>query len=186
MSDDPSPKPSFYRRERYFVDSRLQLALALPMLAILVVVALAYVAAVYLLPGQVALKMMTAEETRSLFLRANLIYFVLAGAALAAGAIYVTHRIAGPAGVIERAVRSMQGGDYSARLALRPRDDLRSLAAAVTNLCRQLREQEEQRQQLVEEVAARLDANDLAEARKLLVQLGVSEAPSPPDTAAGA
>ncbi len=186
MSDSPSPKPGFYRRDRYFVDPRLQLALALPMLAILVVVALAYVAAVYVLPGEFALKTMTAEETRSLFLRANLTYLGLAGAALAASAIYLAHRIAGPAGVLERAVRSMQGGDYSPRLALRPRDYLQSLAEAVTDLRNQLSEQEEQRRQLVKEVAARLDVNDLAEARKLLAQLGESEAPSPPDTVAGA
>ncbi len=37
MSDSPSPKPGFYRRDRYFVDPRLQLALALPILAILAV-----------------------------------------------------------------------------------------------------------------------------------------------------
>ena len=186
MSDNPSPKPRPWQRERYFVDPQLQLTLALPMLAILGVVALAYVAAIYLLPGQAALDTMTAEETRSLFLRANLIYFGLAGAALATSAIYLTHRIAGPAGVIERAVRSMQHGGEPSRLALRPRDSLGSLAAAVSELHNRLREQDEQRRQLIEEVAARLDANDLAEARKLLVQLGVSEAPSPPDTAAGA
>ncbi len=186
MSDNPSPKPGFYRRDRYFVDPRLQLALALPMLAILVVVALAYVAAVYVLPGEFALRTMSAEGTRSLFLRANLIYLGLAGAGLTASAIYLTHRIAGPVGVIERAVRSMRGGDYSRRLALRPSDYLQSLAEAVSDLRSQLSEQEEQRRQLVKEVVARLEVNDLAEARKLLAQLGESEAPSPPDTVAGA
>ena len=186
MSDNLSPKRGCQQRERYFVDPRLQLTLALPMLAILVVVALAYVAAIYLLPGQAVLDTMTAEETRSLFLRANLTYFGLAGAALATSAIYLTHRIAGPAGVIERAVRSMQCGGDPPRLTLRPRDSLGSLATAVTELNNRLREREEQRRQIIEEVAARLDANDLAEARKLLVQLGVSEASSPPDTATGA
>ena len=185
MHDNPSSKPRFYRRDRYFVDPRLQLALALPMLAILGVVAFAYVAAVYVLPGEFALKTMTAEETRSLFLRANLIYLSLAGAGLTASAIYLTHRIAGPVGVIERAVRSMRGGDYSPRLALRPSDYLQSLAEAVSDLRNQLSEQEEQRQRLVKEVVAHLDVNDLAEARSLLAQLGASEAPPPPGTAAG-
>jgi hypothetical protein len=186
MRNNLSPKPGVQQRERYLVDPHLQLTLALPMLAILVVVALAYIAAIYLLPGHVALNTLTAEETRNLFLRSNLIYFGLAGAALTSSAIYLTHRIAGPAGVIERAVRSMQGGDDSPRLALRPNDSLQSLAVAVTELYDRLREQEEQRQQLIEEIATRLDANDLAEARKLLVQLGASEAPFPTHTAAGA
>jgi hypothetical protein len=185
MSDNLSPKPGTQKRERYLVDPHLQLTLALPMLAILVGVALAYIAAIYLLPGQAALDTMTAEETRSLFLRTSLIYFGLAGAALGTCAIYLTHRIAGPAGVIERAVRSMQSGDDPPRLALRLRDSLQSLAAAVNELHDRLRGQEALRQQLIEEVAARLDANDLVEARKLLVQLGGSEALSPPEIAAG-
>ncbi len=185
MNDNSSPDRVFRRRERYFIDPRLQLALSLPLVATLVVVAVAYVAAIYVLPGELALKTMTAEETRRLFLRANMIYFGLAVAAILSGAIYLSHRVVGPAGVIERAVRGMTGGDSSLRLSLRPGDYFGSLASAATDLRDQLCELDEQRRQLVEEAITRLDAHDLAEVRKLLVQLGGSEAPSPPNSAAG-
>ncbi len=180
MSENPSAKPPHSRRGRYFIDARLQLALAVPLLGILAVVAVAYVAAVHLLPGETALKSMTSDEIRSLFMRANIIYFGIAAAGVGAAAVYLTHGIAGPRLVIERALRAMQRGDYSQRLSLRPRDFLQSLAAAVTELRSRLAEEAEQRCRLVEEVAERLDASDWAEARKLLVQLGpMEEQPSP-------
>ena len=180
MSENPNAKRPHSRRGRYFIDARLQLALAVPLLGILAVVAVAYVAAIYLLPGETALKSMTADETRSLFMRANIIYFAIAAIGVGSAAVYLTHRIAGPLFVIERALQAMQRGDYSQRLSLRPRDFLQSLATAVTKLRSQLAEEAEQRRRLVEEIAERLDASDWAEARKLLVQLGpTEEQPSP-------
>ncbi len=159
------------KRERYLVDAQLQWALALPLLAILVVIALAHTAAIYLFAGDSALRAMTTEEGRRLFLGANIIYYALATAALGSVTIFLTHRIAGPARIIERAVRGLQRGDYEERLALRPRDDLKPLATAVTELRNHLRERDDRRRYLLQEVASRLEENDLVEARKLLVQL---------------
>lgn len=175
MSEHPSPARTHIKRSRYFVDSRLQLAVVVPLLGILAVVAVAYAAAIYLLPGASALKSMSADETRSLFLRANIVYFAIAAAGIGAAAVYLTHRIAGPVVVIERALRAMQRGNYGQRLSLRPSDLLPSLAAAVRDLRSRLVEEAEQRRRLAEEVADRLDAGDLDEARKLLVQLGSPE-----------
>ena len=47
-SNDSQPR---HKRERYLIDTRLQLSLALPLLATLGVVAVAYVAAIYVIPG---------------------------------------------------------------------------------------------------------------------------------------
>ena len=163
---------SFFKCERYFIDARLQLAVALPLLAILAVVAVAYIAAIYVLPGVGALDGMTAAETRSLFMRANIVYYSIAAAALACVAVFLMHRVAGPALVIERAVRALQRGEFEQRLQLRPSDYLKSLAAAVAELRSQLAEQEDGRQDLVRELAARLAANDLEAARGLAAQLG--------------
>jgi prepilin-type N-terminal cleavage/methylation domain-containing protein len=177
MSDDPKrTRPSFKRR-RYFIDARLQLSLALPLLGVLAIVALAYAAAIYLLPGKMALETMTAEETRALFLRANLVYFAIAAVLLGAVAIFLAHRIAGPAQVIEAALRGLLRGRYDQRLALRPGDSLTSLAAAVNELRAQLRERDERQERLLRELEACLAANDLAAARALLAELTGTEAP---------
>ncbi len=170
-TNDSNDSQRSHKRERYLIDTRLQLSLALPLLATLGVVALAYVAAIYVIPGGSALKAMTAEETRALFLRANVVYFGIAAAAIVAVAIYLSHRIAGPAFVVERALRAMRGGDYGERLSLRPNDLLQPLAKVTTELRDALVAQDADRRQLVKELGACLDGNDLAGARELVAQL---------------
>jgi type IV pilus assembly protein PilA len=179
MSEHTKQERPFYKRRRYFVDARLQLALALPLLAVLVVVALAYVAAVYLLPGRIVLQTLTIEETRALFLRANLVYYAIGAALLVAVSIVVSHRIAGPARVIEHSVRALGGGDYGQRLSLRPSDSLRALADAVNELRQHLRDQDEQRAQLLRQLGERLEAEDLTAARALLAELSLAQESSP-------
>ncbi len=176
---------SQHKRERYLIDPRMQLSMALPLLATLGVVGLAYVAAIYLLPGGGALKAMSAEETRALFLRANLVYFGIAAAAIVSGAIYLSHRVAGPALVLERALRAMRGGDYGERLSLRPNDLLLPLANVTIELRDALVAQDADRRQLVKELGACLDGNDQAGARELVAQLETGprvELPSDEDT----
>ena len=181
-----SPGPSVAspsQRERYFVDPRLQLAVLVPLLTIMGMVAIACIASITLLLGDPARKALTVDETRTLFLRANGVYFIIAVVGVGAVAIFLTHRVAGPAGVIERAVRGLKNGEYSQRLSLRPHDYLKPVALAVTDLRNHLRAQDEHRRQLLEALATCLDAGDLTEARNLIAQLGLptadTAAPSP-------
>ncbi len=170
-----SPGPSsasLLKRERYFVDPRLQLAVLVPLLTILAIVAIAYVASITLLLDDPAREALTLDETRTLFLRANGVTFIIAVVGVGAVAIFLTHRVAGPAGVIERAVRGLKNGEYSQRLSLRPHDYLKPVALAVTDLRNHLRAQDERRRQLLEALATCLDAGELTEARNLIAQLG--------------
>ena len=159
------------RRGRYLIDAPLQLSIAAPLLGIPLIVGIAYVAAVYWLPGETALNAMTVEETRRLSLQASVVYFGIAVVGLGAFAVYLTHRIVGPAQVIERAVRALVRGDYEQRVELRPGDHLTTLAAAVAELREHLLEQEESRRRLVEQLASRLAQHDAQAARELLSKL---------------
>ena len=173
MSDRQRREAS--KRERYLIDPRLQLALAVLLAGIVTGVALAWAVAIYVLPGEDVLRTMTAEETRALFLRASLVYYAIATAAVTAVAVFLSHRIAGPVFVIERALRGLERGDYEQRLSLRTRDYLKPLATSVAELCDSLREREERRQRLVKQTAVRLEASDLAGARELLAELIAGE-----------
>ncbi len=174
MSDEQDqPRPHVKRR--YLIDWRLQLSLVLPLLGVLGIVGLAYAAAIYVLPGEAALTAMTAKETRTLFFYANSIYYAIAIAALLSVALFLSHRVAGPAQVIERAVRGLRRGNYEERTSLRPSDRLVTLAEAVAELREHLREQNSRRRHLLQQVAARLDADEIAEARELLRQLELPE-----------
>jgi len=161
------------KRERYFVDPLLQLAVLVPLLTVMGIVAIAYVTSITLLLGDPARKALTVDETRTLFLRANGVYFIIAVVGVGAVAIFLTHRVAGPAGVIERAVRGLKNGEYSQRLSLRPHDYLKPVALAVTDLRNHLRAQDEHRRQLLEALATCLNAGDLTEARNLIARLGL-------------
>ncbi len=164
-------------RTRVLVDWRFQLALAGPLLGVLVMAAAAYAVAVYLLPGEAALTAMNAEETRRMLLRASAVYFALATAGLGSVALFLSHRIAGPAFVIERALRSLRDGDPGERLSLRPGDSLQELARAARELREHLGEREDRRRGLLQQIAARLDGDDIAGARELLHQLDLPKQP---------
>ena len=168
MSEGRRHERRSIRRWRYLIDPRLQLALALQMAGVLVGVAAAYALAAYVLFDQASLQALTAEETRSLFMRANLLYGVYALVFVTAAGVLLLHRIAGPAQVIERAVRGMRDGEYDHRLSLRPRDSLKPLASAVAQLRTHLCERDERRQALLKELAGHLAADDVAAARELL------------------
>ncbi len=156
----------------YVIDRRMQLTLACQLLAVIASIALAYVLAVYVLFDEASLEALTAEETRSLFRTANLLYCGYAVVFLGVAAVLLTHRIAGPALVIERAVRGMLRGEYEHRLSLRPRDYLESLSASVQELRTQLRDREESQAALLEELSGCLEAQELPRARELAAQLG--------------
>ncbi len=168
MSEGRVHRHHFFRRWRYLVDPGLQLTLALQMAAVLLVVAAAYALAVYGLFDEASLQALTAEETRSLFMRANLLYGGQALIFVIAVAVLLLHRISGPVLVIERAVRGMRDGEFEHRLSLRPRDSLKSLASAVAELRTHLCEREERRDALWKELAGHLAADDVAAARELL------------------
>lgn len=56
--------------------------------------------------------------------------------------IRITHSVAGPAMVIERALDAMREGRFDTRLKLRNRDALKSLAEAAQRLCDHLQQQQ--------------------------------------------
>jgi methyl-accepting chemotaxis protein len=162
-------------RRTYVIDRKLQLSVAAHLLGALAGVAALYVVGMLLLSGGGGSDGLSAGEV----LRANLIYFLLAAAILAVVVILITHRIAGPALVVERAVRGMKTGDHSLRLDLRKRDYLKPLAAAVA----ELREDLDRRAQAGGELKAALDRGDLDAARTLVERV----VPGPvrePETAA--
>lgn len=165
-----------HTRRQYIVDRKLQLAIAFHLVGALVVVGLLYVLALFVLPDKEALQSLTASETRSLFIKVNLAYFLLAGAILWTVAILLTHRVAGPAYVLERALGRLRRGEYPEKITVRKRDYLKDLVQEFEALSLHLKEREERRSEIVEALRRCLEENDLAAARELVVQLGASGA----------
>ena len=169
MTEFLEPPPRF-RRRRYVV-GKLQWAITLRLLAVLVAVAVLYFLGVFVLPGENSLAEQSADQVRVTLLRANLIYFTLGCAVLAAVTLLLTHRVAGAAFSLKRSVRAMQAGDYSAPIRLRRRDYLKALAAEIDQLRCNLLEEQRERRQMMEELELCVRENSLADARDLLVRL---------------
>ncbi len=173
MATNPTTPPGAgFKRRTYLVDRRFQGGFTLQLLTALAGVGLLYVLAVVLLPGPKALEQLDAAETRSLLLRANLIYFGLAASILAVLSLLLTHRIAGPAKLLERAVRGIRHRDYGQRLSLRRRDYFQDLASELALLRAEIVAE----RAAVRDLAQALAENDLDGVREILAGLG---APGP-------
>ena len=88
-------------------------------------------------------------------------------------AVVSTHRIAGPAHVLERAIDALAAGDYEHRLKLRKRDYLKPVAAAFERLRSELHRRSGERERALRELGRCIDEQDLAGAREILVRFGV-------------
>lgn len=115
------------KRRQFLVDRQMQLSVVLSMGAVLVCLTMAYVGSVFLFDtGGVGPN--SAEIRRLAFVIPGLYFGLVLLATMLVGVV-VTQRIAGPARVIEDAVRGLRENDYARRLSLRERDHLKSLAA---------------------------------------------------------
>lgn len=166
------------RRRRYVVDSRMQLSVTMQLVGVLAAVAVLYALAVLVFLSDDAVASLSSGEMRQYLLRANVIYFVLAAAILGVLTIMLTHRVAGPAFVLERAVKGMTEGDYGQRLTLRRRDYLQSLAATLDRFRTHLLEDAHEREEALERLSELLASSDVEEAALLVAELrGRSTAP---------
>lgn len=130
-------------RKQYLVDGRMQLSVALSMGSALLlftgvsVGTVLFATADDLGPDSDALRRTGLVVTGA--------YFLLVFAVTMVCGVIATQRIAGPARVIEQAVRGMREGDWDRRLTLRRRDHLKSLAAELAALRDELRAQASER-----------------------------------------
>ncbi|MGQ0613168.1 MAG: hypothetical protein ACT4PV_05465 [Planctomycetaceae bacterium] len=169
-----STQPPAPRRGAFLVDRELQFAVTIHLIGVLLGIAGLYTLATFVLPSG-GLKGQTSEEAWGFLVRNNLIYLVLSIVLLGTVSLLLTHRVAGPVLVIERAIQGMQQGDYERRLTLRKRDYLKGLAASVAQLAAHMRQQEAQRLEVLREIDGCLEENDLPAARELLHRLGLPE-----------
>ncbi len=183
----PSGKPSFVNR-RYLLDRQSQMSVTIQLLTVLACIGLLYAVAVYVLLGSELLDGKSMSELRRVLLGVHTAYFVVGGTILALAALLLTHRYAGPAFVMQRAVKAMRQQDYTSRLNLRVRDFHKPLAKELALLRDELAAREESRAGLLRDLERSLDAGDEPTARSLLTQLmdrscGVIEPAESPEPA---
>jgi signal peptidase II len=163
------------RRWRYLIDWRSQLGTALQIVAVLAGICLICAVAVKFVKSDEALEAMGSDEVRAFLYRVTAAQFLVSAATLAALAIFLTHRFAGPAYAIERALHALRDGKVDQQLHLRQRDYLKGMAAAVE----ELRQRETERRKQIADVRSCIAEGDADGAREIIAKLLGETTPAP-------
>ncbi|MCK6460598.1 MAG: hypothetical protein L6Q95_11985 [Planctomycetes bacterium] len=163
------------RRWRYVVDWRSQLGTALQIVAVLAGICLICAVAVKYVKSDEALELMSGEGVRNFLYRVTAAQFIVSAVTLGVLAIYLTHRFAGPAIALERAVRALVDGNTDRKLHLRERDYLKAVGAAVEDL----RVREETRARKLLDLDRCLAEGDTNGAKEIVKGLLAAPAPAP-------
>jgi len=135
-------KPQSWPRRILVVDKKWQTAVASRViLAAMVAVMFVQLVGIHFLTSEEALEMTSTGWSLAAVLISGTQMIVLV-AALWRTTIRITHAVAGPAYVIEKAIDNLREGKFDSRLTLRDGDYLKSLAAAVKRLTVHLEEQQ--------------------------------------------
>ncbi len=135
------------------------------MLLVLTGIGALYAVAVWFLIGSDLIWGGSLGQMRLVLMGVHAAYFVIGGGILLVATLLVTHRYAGPALVMERAVDSMRRGEYDTRLSTRAGDFHKDLTLKLRHLRDELREREDARTTLLTELEACLEQGDIAGGR---------------------
>lgn len=141
-----------FKRWRFIVDAKMQYSVLYLVIGVSALTAFIFVAAAIALPAADSSASLTPSEMSSLLLQLGAVYVFFSVASLAWITIRLTHRVAGPAQVLERALRAMSRGDFGQRTKLRSKDYLQELAQAAGEHAAHLRARREQRLAMYDEL----------------------------------
>lgn len=167
MSGQPPQQP----RKKFLVERSIQLSVAVAVLGTVVVFTALYLVALMVLAADgSSLEDPSSRAATWLGVAVTGAYFLLVLVVVWIVIIRVTHRIAGPAVAIERAIRGMLDGDFDQRVQLRSSDKLLSLGVAVAEVQARGRSEQERREELHRRVGEALDRGQLDAVRALTLE----------------
>src|SRR5262245_22874757 len=142
MQETSGAKNGQQKRQSFMVDAKWQSSIASHLIiSAMVVVALTQIIMIYFLSSGESLDEMSSGEWRLAAMLTSALQLVLLIGAMWRTTIRITHSVAGPALVLERAIDAMCEGRFDSRLELRKGDALKGLAAAVQRLSTRLQQQ---------------------------------------------
>jgi methyl-accepting chemotaxis protein len=155
-------------RKQFLVEPSIQMPLMVSVLGTVVAFSALYLATILILGADGStLDDPSSRAATRLGVAVTGAYFLLVLVAVAVVVIRMTHRFAGPARVLERAVRAMLEGDFGQRMAVRSKDMLRSLSAALLEVQTRWSREREQLAEFRGRLAEALEKGDLEAARAL-------------------
>lgn len=172
-------KPHFKRRI-YIVNPKMQWSMVGTTVGVLLLLGVFFAAALYVLPDDKFFELMGGEQVRLFLTRLTGAYFIFCISCVFALTVILSNRIAGPAMVLEHAIRGMLEGDFGKRLSLRQRDYLKPLAATLKRLRDRLVDDRDRRLIITQELESALEMGDVERARELVRELSGLDASEQP------
>lgn len=163
-----------HQRKRLVVDKKWQLSVTAGIGGFALAAGVLCLLGTYVLSIADPVDRLSGQEMAMLALAVTGGYFAIVITFLVVAAIRITHRVAGPALVIGRALAALREGRYDSRLTLRKGDYLQEVAAEAKRLTEQLQRQRDDHERIRSEIAAAVERGDRAVALKLLVHLGAA------------
>jgi len=149
------------RVRNWVVDGPWQISITLGLATLLILAAV-----LYGVSGLLAADLQSPWATA-----AQLLGIVGCVAALMVVVLRFTHRVSGPARVIEQALKDLRRGKLDPRLNLRERDYLQGIAHSLTRLAGQMRRERRRRWMLFHWLGECLENGDVESARRMLERL---------------
>jgi len=124
-------------RKKYIVKKELQLRLFLELVIFMLFVAMLVILTEYLTVYRTLINELSGEKVtllRSLVFQKLLVRFLLTAFAIVIISVFLTHKIAGPIFVFQRAIKQMSEGQEVRTIRLRKHDKLNDFAADLNKL----------------------------------------------------
>jgi len=176
---EPAQSPN--RRRGFVVDARWQLSVPFGIAALALGTGLLYFLGSYFLLANDPLESLSGTQTAYVALAVNAFYFVMLAGLLLAVALRITHAVAGPAMVLERAIEALRNGRFDSRTSLRKGDYLKSLAAAIQRLSLDLEQQRTGREIAYQDLEQAIGRGDRERAREILKSIRAPRSEAIPD-----
>lgn len=133
-AESSRPAQTTYRRTQRLIDPKWQLGIACAVTMLLLGAGALYILCSALLESPKLVAIIGGRGTQLVGLGVDIVYFLSVAAVVQHVIVRLTHSVVGPALVLERGLRAMKDGDFSARLTLRDGDYLTSVADAAQDL----------------------------------------------------
>lgn len=181
MSEERQERPRSHRRRQLVVDKRLQFSIMFTVVGGIATICLIFLSVNFVLPQQEALEALGGEGVHTLIVRLIVGFFLSSALTLGSLLLIVSHRVAGPAMVFERALRAFSRGSYDARVKTRRRDYLKNVSDAMQDLKDQLIQDRAHRASCLDQLQAAMESRDEEVAGRLLSELRLMDHAAPRD-----
>ena len=163
-----------HKRKRLVVDKKWQLSVTAGIGGFALAAGILCLLGTYALSIADPVERISGQQMAMLALAVTGGYFAIVITFVVVAAIRITHRVAGPALVIGRALAALREGRYDSRLTLRKGDYLQDVAAEAKRLTEHLQRERDEHERIRSEIAAAVERGDRPVALKLLVHLGAA------------